>query len=86
MWYTITIPKLIEKGGSIGRTLITRALFLGAELAAVFAIYYGYGLVASAEIPLHILTIILIATDRGVEAIRSVFKARDREKNATLKS
>ena len=77
--YKIDIPKHIEKGGSIGRTLITRALCLGAEFATIYALYYGYALVASAEIPLHILTMILIATDRLVETIRAGFEAKSRK-------
>lgn len=45
-------------------------------MAAIYALYYGYALIASAEIPLHILTILLITTDRMVEMIRKSFAAK----------
>lgn len=73
------IPELNEKGGSLGRTLIPRTLILLAEFAAVYALYYGYALIATAEIPLHILTLILIVIDRVVDGVRAAFdRNRDR--------
>jgi hypothetical protein len=53
-----------------------RAVFLALEFALIFAIYYGYGLISEAEIPLYILTIVLIITDRSIDAVRTMFERR----------
>ena len=71
---------LRERRSPFGRTLVWRAAFLALEFTIIFGIYYVYGLISGADIPLYVLTALLIIADRSVDAVRQSFEKRQNQK------
>lgn len=75
LWYSVFIPKFLEKGGALGGTLIIITL----ELTFVWLVYYIFGLATAHHMPIWLTALLVLLVDRSVNFITThAQKRRDR--------